>query len=303
MRQRPPGRSWRGRSQAATARAALRVDERQPLALGARREEAPDGAGGEGALPRRAPGSRRSRPRASRASRRPRPPACAPSRAGRGACRRASAGSGTTRPRRGRGVAAWRSRSAGTAPAGRGAPRRAPAAAAAPVGAAAAATSPSASTSAAISAASVGRRRRIEQALDQLEAVHGVLGVGAEPAVGGGDLPVGEAPGERRAADEERRVDPRRPQVVGGHHHLLGALDQQAREADDVRAGARATAWISCSDGTLMPRFTTSKPLLREDDVHQVLADVVDVALDRREQHLAARWRPRRAAFSMCGSR
>ena len=56
----------------------------------------------------------------------------------------------------------------------------------------------------------------IGERLDQLQAVHGVLGVGAEPAVGGGDLAVREAAGQRRAADQERRVDAHRRQVAGG---------------------------------------------------------------------------------------
>ncbi len=49
-----------------------------------------------------------------------------------------------------------------------------------------------------------------------------------------------------------------------------------------------AAARISASGGTLMPRLTTGIAVVGEDDLDQVFADVVDVALDGGQEHLAA---------------
>ena len=72
------------------------------------------------------------------------------------------------------------------------------------------------------------------QLLDQRQAVHGVFGVGADSAVLGRDALVGEAPRERRAADDEVAVDARLLEVARSRHHLLRALDQKSGEPHDV---------------------------------------------------------------------
>ena len=37
----------------------------------------------------------------------------------------------------------------------------------------------------------------------------------------------------------------------------------------------------------MIPRLMTSNPLLEKNDLHQVLADVMDIPLDGCQQHLA----------------
>ena len=120
-----------------------------------------------------------------------------------------------------------------------------------------------------------------------LEAGHGVGAVGHRAAVGGRDALLGEAPRQRGAAHQDRHPDARRRQVLGGDHHLVRRFDQQAREADGVRT-VLAHRRHQGLRRDLDAEVDHLEAVVREDDLHQVLADVVDVALDGRQHHLAA---------------
>ncbi len=98
---------------------------------------------------------------------------------------------------------------------------------------------------------------------------------------------MGEAAGQRRAAHQQRRVDADRGEVTGGEHHLLGALDQQAGEADHV-GPVLAHRLDELLGGDLDTEIDHREAVVGEHDLDQVLADVVHVALDRGEQHFAA---------------
>ena len=97
----------------------------------------------------------------------------------------------------------------------------------------------------------------------------------------------GELAGQRRAAHEERDLDAGRAQVLGGDHHLLGRLHQEPGEADRVGLVA-----VVRGDQVLRRHLDAQVDdpvaVVLEDDLDQVLADVVDVALHGGEHDGAA---------------
>ena len=130
--------------------------------------------------------------------------------------------------------------------------------------------------------------RRVHQAVHQAQPGHGVLGVAHGLAVGGRDAGARESLGERGAADQHRRRDSCGFEVRRGDDHLLRALDQQAGQADGV--GVVFPARLD----QVFRRYLDAEiddlyPLFGENDLHEVLADVVHVALDGGEDDLAAR--------------
>ena len=133
-------------------------------------------------------------------------------------------------------------------------------------------------------------RVRIHQLVQRVEAVHGVVAVHHRRIVRRRDLAAREAIGQRGAADQQRLVDARCPQVAGRDHHLLSRLHQQPREADRVRL-----VLVRRLDQHLRRNFDAevddAVAVVRQDDVDQVLANVVHIALHSRQQHLAARAR------------
>ncbi len=80
-------------------------------------------------------------------------------------------------------------------------------------------------------------------------------------------------------AHEHRDIDPGRLEVLRGHHHLLRRLDEKPREADRIRA-------VSVAGGDqLLGRDLDAKiddpiAVVGKNDLDEVLADVVDIALD-----------------------
>src|SRR5205807_1547345 len=72
------------------------------------------------------------------------------------------------------------------------------------------------------------------------------------------------------------------PQVLGRHHHLLRGLDQQPREPDQVRA-VLAVGLDEVLGRHLDAQVDDAEAVVAEDDLDQVLADVVHVALDGGE--------------------
>ncbi len=122
----------------------------------------------------------------------------------------------------------------------------------------------------------------VHQLVGEVEAVHGVVRVAYELAVGGGDLGSREARRQRRAADQHRAADAGGPQVLGRHHHLLRGLDQQPREPDQVRA-VLAMGLDQVLGRHLDAQVDDAEAVVAEDDLDQVLPDVVHVALDGGE--------------------
>ena len=95
-------------------------------------------------------------------------------------------------------------------------------------------------------------------------------------------------PAGRRAADEQRRRQPEPFHLARVVHHLIERRGDQAAQADDVHA-----MFLRLVEN-LFARAHDSQVddlevVAREHHAHDVLADVVDVALDRRHEHLALR--------------
>ena len=131
----------------------------------------------------------------------------------------------------------------------------------------------------------------VDDALGQLQAAH------ARP---GRRPPCRRRPGrcdlstklrrQRRPAHQHGHVHAGAGEVLGGGHHLVGALHQQARQPEDVRA-----VLLHRGDQLLGRDLDAEvhhlKAVVGENDLHEVLADVVDVAFHRGQHHLAARLR------------
>ena len=77
-------------------------------------------------------------------------------------------------------------------------------------------------------------------------------------------------------------------QVAGRDHHLLRRLHEQPGKADGVRP-VLARRFDQHFRRHLDPQVHDLIAVVREDDVDQVLADVVDIALHRRQQDAPAR--------------
>jgi len=101
----------------------------------------------------------------------------------------------------------------------------------------------------------------------------------ARSAVLGRDPGGGELLGERRAADEERDLDGRDAQVLRRHHHLLRGLHEQAGETECVGL-VGVVRRDQILGRHLDAQVDHAVSVVREDDLDQVLADVVDIAFD-----------------------
>ena len=113
-----------------------------------------------------------------------------------------------------------------------------------------------------------------------------------DAAVLGRDARGRELAGERGAAHEERDVDAGHAQVLRRDHHLLGRLHQQAGEPDGVGLVV-AIRGDELFGRHLDPEVDHPVAVVGEDDLDQVLADVVHVALHGGQHDRAARGRPR----------
>ena len=132
--------------------------------------------------------------------------------------------------------------------------------------------------------AALDRHHRVHQP-QPLERVPGVPDLAVEQR---GQVLLHVGPGERGAAEHHRPAPGHVPRVQLGqvvpHHH--GRLDQQAGHPDDVRAVLLGRC-DDGRDGLLDPDVDDVVAVVGQDDVDQVLADVVHVALDRGEHDLA----------------
>ena len=120
----------------------------------------------------------------------------------------------------------------------------------------------------------------------QRQAGHGVRGVGHQPVVLRRDAQAGEAVGERRAADQHRHRHAIGAEVAHRLHHHLRRLHQQARQPDDVRA-VLPVGFYQVLRRHLDAQVDDLVAVVGQDDFDQVLADVVNVALDRCQHHAA----------------
>ena len=107
-------------------------------------------------------------------------------------------------------------------------------------------------------------------------------------AVRGRDLHGGVLPRGGRAADQERQVEPASLHLVGDVHHLVERRGDQAGEPDDVAPLLHGRVEDAVG-GDHHPEVEHLVVVAAEDDADDVLADVVDVALDGGEHDLPAR--------------
>ena len=120
----------------------------------------------------------------------------------------------------------------------------------------------------------------------QRQPGHRVGGVGHQAGVFRGDAQAGKAVGQGGAAHQHRHADALLPEIAHRFHHHLRRFHQQARQADDV--------------GLMLPRrcdeflgrhldaqIDDPVAVVGKDDFHQILADVVHIALDGRQHHPA----------------
>ena len=128
----------------------------------------------------------------------------------------------------------------------------------------------------------------LEQVGDDRDDARGVEDVQRRLAVGGRDLHRRVLARGGRAADQERQVEPAPLHLLGHVHHLVERGRDQPGEADDV--AALLDRGVEDPVGRDHDAEVDDLVVVAaEDDADDVLADVVDVALDRGEHDLPAR--------------
>ena len=145
-------------------------------------------------------------------------------------------------------------------------------------------------------AAFIGRAQRGEMIVEpaghdllhQRKPVKGVARIGdAATAIGLAAILLDIAPRQRRSAQHDRQAQSlaRHLFEVFPHHH--GRFDQQARHADGVGL-VPGSGFEDRGERLLDAEIDDLVAVIGEDDVDEVLADVVDVALHRRQHDGAA---------------
>src|SRR5208283_2199632 len=86
--------------------------------------------------------------------------------------------------------------------------------------------------------------------------------------------------------DQQRHAYPRVLQIVRGDHHLLRAFYQQAGKSDGVRM-MRLERLDQILRWNLDAKIYNVEAIILQDDFDQVLANVMDVALHRCENHFS----------------
>ncbi len=129
---------------------------------------------------------------------------------------------------------------------------------------------------------------RIHDLVHQPQTGHGVLRVTDCVAVSRRDFVHGKPLRKRRAAHQHRHADPGFFEITRGQHHLLRALHQQTRQADSVRL-MFPEGLNELLGSNLNPEVDYVISVVTQDDLDQVLADVMHVALHGGENDLAAR--------------
>ena len=140
-----------------------------------------------------------------------------------------------------------------------------------------------------VRASSVVALRRIHQLVHQAQPGHGVLGVADGVAVGRARSCVRVNFSDSAAPPTSSGTSmPASCKSAAGDHHLLRALHQQAGEPDGVGL-VLAVGLDQRLRRHLDAQVDHLVAVVGEDDLDQVLADVVDVALHRGQHDLAAR--------------
>ena len=132
--------------------------------------------------------------------------------------------------------------------------------------------------------------QRIGEGIHDLQALEGILRVEEARLVGGVLLDEDDPPAvtaiDRRAADDHRDVQPAVMQFFDAERHLLRGRDEQRAEAD--RVGVHLDRLLDDRvQRHLLAEVEDGVAVVGEDRVDKVLADVVDIAEDRRQHHLA----------------
>ena len=126
----------------------------------------------------------------------------------------------------------------------------------------------------------------VHDLIGEVEPVHRVVGVGDQARIFGRDFHPREAVRERGAADQDRTIDAGGLQILRRRDHHLRRLDQQARQPD--RVGAVLAERLDQFFGRhLDAEIDDAVAVVAENYLDQVFADVVNVALDGRENNLA----------------
>ena len=126
----------------------------------------------------------------------------------------------------------------------------------------------------------------VHDLIGEVEPVHRVVGVGDQAGILGRDFHPGEAVRERSAADQDGTIDTRGLQVLRRRDHHLRRLDEQAGQADRV-GPVLAECFDQLLGRHLDAEIDDAVAVVAENDLDQVLADVVNVALDRSENNFA----------------
>src|SRR5271165_1356196 len=119
----------------------------------------------------------------------------------------------------------------------------------------------------------------VHDLVQQPEAGHGVFGVKRGRAVTGSDFGARKAIGQSRATYQQWNVNSVLAQIATGDDHLVSAFDQQTRKANGIRV-------MMLTDGDqrfrryLYAEVYHFVAVVAQDNFHQVLADVVDVAFN-----------------------
>ena len=120
----------------------------------------------------------------------------------------------------------------------------------------------------------------------QGQAAHGVLRVGHQAVVFRRDAQAGKAIGQRCASHQDWRFHACLSEVPYRLDHHLRRFHQQARQTHDV--GTMLLAGVNQVLGRhLYAQVNDLVTVVGKDNVHQVLANVVDVALDGGQDNLA----------------
>ncbi len=120
----------------------------------------------------------------------------------------------------------------------------------------------------------------------EVQARHRVVGIGHDAIVLGRDLHPRETIRQRRAADQNRASNAGGFQVLRRRHHHLCRFDQQSGKAESVRL-MRFVGFDQLFGRNLDAEIDYTIAVVGQNNIDQVLADIVNVALDCREHDRA----------------
>ncbi len=133
----------------------------------------------------------------------------------------------------------------------------------------------------------IGRERAVDHLVHQHQAVEGVPGIGDRTlAIGLPAIVLDIGAGQRGPAQQHRDAQALAAHLLQVLAHDHGRLDQQARHADGVGPVLRRRVQDR-GQRLLDAEIDHPVAVVGQDDVDQVLADVVHVALDRGEHDRA----------------